>query len=126
MLFPDRDPDGGLVELDSRTAENLREDGGAMVGTASRTDPFHVRTVNAENMIEEVDRSGELLQAVAAQGIDAVISVVGARALRILFKLHRKGLKTVCIPESVENDVADTLLSYGFNSALSYAAETPA
>jgi 6-phosphofructokinase 1 len=124
VLFPDRYLDGGLVELDALRADNLRDDGGAMLGTAGRADPFHVRTVNAENMVEEVDRSDELLQAVAAQGIDAVISVVGARALSILFKLHRKGLKTVCIPESVENDVAETLLSYGFNSALSYAAET--
>jgi 6-phosphofructokinase 1 len=124
VLFPDRYLDGGLVELDSLTAENLRDDNGAMLGTAGRTDPFHVRTVNAETMIEEVDRSDELLQAVSARGIDAVISVVGARALSILFKLHRKGLKTVCIPESVENDVAETLLSYGFNSALSYVAET--
>ena len=124
LMFPDRYPGGGLVELDGLMTENMDEDLGAVLGTASGTDPFHVRTVNAENMIEEVDRSDELTKAVDARGIDAVISVVSPRALSILFKLHRKGLKTVCIPESVENDVAETLLSYGFNSALSYAAET--
>lgn len=124
LMFPDRYPGGGLVELHASMTENMDQDLGAVLGTASRTDPFHVRTVNAENMIEEVDRADELMQAVSAHGIDAVISVVSPRALSILFKLHRKGLKTVCIPESVENDVAETLLSYGFNSALSFAAET--
>ena len=39
-------------------------------------------------------------------------------------KLHRKGLKTVCVPMSVENDVAVTLLSFGFKSALSFTVET--
>ena len=55
--------------------------------------------------------------------IDAVISVVGSRALSILWKLSRKGLRTVCVPKSVENDVAATALSFGFNSALSFVAE---
>ena len=52
-----------------------------------------------------------------------MISVCGMRALSILFKLHRKGLKTVCVPKSVENDIAATQLSFGFNSALSFATE---
>ena len=88
------------------------------------TDPFHVRTINAENAVEEVDRSEELLQTIRAQEIDAVISwVVGGSCSSILFKLHRQGLKTICVPKSVENDIAATQLSFGFNSALSFATE---
>lgn len=124
LLFPDRYPDGGLVELTPETVENSSGSDSATLGTAGRTDPFHVRSVNEENIIEEVDRSDDLLRAIRAENIDAVISVVGPRALGILLKLHRKGLKMVCIPESVENDVVDTLLSFGFNSALSCAVET--
>ena len=33
-----------------------------------------------------------------------LISVVGGRGLSILYKLHRKGLNTVCVPRSIEND----------------------
>src|SRR5512147_1947969 len=124
LLFPDRYPDGGLLRLAPEVAQSLLAGGNAILGNATRTDPFHVRQVNAENMVEEVDRSGDLLARIAAEKIDAVISVVGPRALSILFKLHRQGLKTVCIPMSVENDVAATLLSFGFNSALSFAVET--
>src|SRR5512143_3754475 len=110
LLAPGRYPDGGLLTLTPQMVENLSAGGGAILGNATRTDPFRVRQVNAENMVEEVDRSGEK--------IDAVISVVGPRALSILFRLHRQGLKTVCVPTSVENDVAATQLSFGFNSAL--------
>src|SRR5512136_2860050 len=123
LLAPDRYPDGGLLTLTPQIVENLSAGGPAILGNATRTDPFRVRQVNAENQVEEVDRSGELIAKISAQKIDAVISVVGPRALSILFRLHRQGLRTVCVPTSVENDVAATQLSFGFNSALSFTVD---
>ncbi len=123
LLLPDRYPDGGVKTLTPATVEDLTGATGCILGTAARSDPFHVRTINAENMVEEVDRSDELLGIIQKEKIEAVISVVGARALSILWKLSRKGLKTVCIPKSVENDVAATMLSFGFNSGLSFVAD---
>ncbi len=123
LLFPDRYPEGGVLTLTPQIMENLSANGGAILGNATRTDPFRVRRVNAENMVEEVDRSGELIARIAAEKIDAIISVVGPRALSILFRLHRQGLRTVCVPTSVENGVAATQLSFGFNSALSFAVD---
>jgi 6-phosphofructokinase 1 len=55
--------------------------------------------------------------------IDALISVVGGQGLSILYKLHRKGLNTVCIPRSIDNDIASTAVSFGFNSALTLTIE---
>jgi 6-phosphofructokinase len=43
--------------------------------------------------------------------------------MTIFHKLHRKGLNTVCIPRSIENDIAATAVSFGFNSALSFTIE---
>ncbi len=123
LLFPERYREGGLLELFPQLLEYSSATGGAILGNATRTDPFRVRQVNPENMVEEVDRSGELIAKLAAEKIDAVISVVGPQALSILFRLHRQGLKTVCVPTSVENDVAVTQLSFGFNSALSFAVD---
>jgi 6-phosphofructokinase 1 len=74
-------------------------------------------------MVQEVDMSGHLLERLKEEKIDALISVVGGRGLSILYKLHRKGLNTVCIPRSIENDIAATMVSYGFNSALSFTIE---
>lgn len=123
VLFPERYPEGGLLELSPQIVSDLSAGGSAILGNATRTDPFRVRQVNAENMVEEVDRSGDLIARLSAERIEAVISVVGPRALSILFRLHRQGLKTVCVPTSVENDVAATQLSFGFNSALSFAVD---
>lgn len=123
LLFPERYPQGGLLPLTLQTVENLSGQTGCILGTAAHSDPFHVRSVSAEQMVEEVDRSDELLDMIKKERIDAVVSVVGARALSILWKLSRKGLRTVCVPKSAENDVAATSLSFGYNSTLSFVAD---
>ena len=70
-----------------------------------------------------MDLSDEVLKRLQAENIDGLVSAVGAEGLEILHKLHRKGLHTVCIPRSIENDIAGTALSFGFNSALSTTIE---
>ena len=52
LLFPDRYPDGGLVPLTDRA--------GDVLGNATRTNPFCVRHVTAENEVEEVDLDPDL------------------------------------------------------------------
>jgi len=124
LLFPERYGDSGLVPLGRDLAERMLVASGSVLGTAARSDPFHVRIADSDGMLGEVDRSDALLEMLRAQGIDAVISVAGTRALSILLKLSRKGLNTVVVPKSIENDMAATDLSFGFSSALSFAAET--
>jgi 6-phosphofructokinase len=123
LLHPDRYPDGGLVPLSPQLAENLDPAAGGILGQSARVDPFHVRTVNADDMVEEVDMSDELLKRLQAERIDALIAVVGGRGMSIFHKLHRKGVNAVCIPRSIENDIAATAVSFGFNSALSFTIE---
>jgi 6-phosphofructokinase len=123
LMHPERYPDGGLVSLGPQLAESLDPGGGGILGQSGRVDPFHVRTIDEDDMVQEVDTSDELLEALKAERIDAVISVVGGRGLSILYKLHRKGLSTVCIPRSIENDIAATSVSFGFNSALSFTID---
>jgi len=123
VLHPDRYPDGGLLTLSPQLIENLDPAGGSILGQSVRVDPFNVRTINEDEMVDEVDMSDHLLKTLKAEKIDALISIVGGRGLSILYKLHRKGLKTVCIPRSIENDIAATMVSFGFNSALSVTIE---
>ena len=71
----------------------------------ARVDPLHDRQVNEDNLAEEVDMSDHLLERLKEEKIDALISVVGGRGLSILYKLHRKGINTVCITRSGEKFV---------------------
>jgi len=119
LLFPERYPDDGIATIDSGALDTLASGGTPLLGSGMHSDPFRVRTINSENQVEEMDRSDELLRKISDLGIRAVISVVGLRPLSVLFRLHRKGLNSVCVPASVENDVAATDLSFGFNTTLS-------
>jgi 6-phosphofructokinase len=123
LLHPDHYTDGGLVKLTPEIIENLDPYAGSILGQSDREDPFNVRKINEFDMIEEVDMSDELLKKLIAENIDAVLAVVGVRGLSIFYKLHCKGLNTVCIPRSVENEISSTALSFGFNSTLSLNIE---
>ena len=123
LLHPGDHPDAGLVLLDRQLVENLDPAARGVLGQSPRVDPFHVRQVNEDNLVEEVDMSDRLLERLKEEKIDALISVVSGRGLSILYKLHRKGINTVCIPRSIENDIAATMVSFGFNSALSFTIE---
>jgi len=121
LLFPSRYRDEGLVPLTPELVELLATGSVAVLGSNPRTDPFRVQSLNADNLVEEVDRSDELLKTIRDHGIDGVISIVSHQAMCVLYRLHRKGLKVICIPKSIENDLAATQLSFGYNSALSFA-----
>jgi 6-phosphofructokinase 1 len=108
LLEPGDYPDGGLFTLSPQWAEVLDPAASSVLGQSPRVDPFHMRQVDEDGMIEEVDRSDELLAAMQEQRIDALVSVVGVRGLSVLYKLHRK---------------ASTMVSFGFNSALSFTIE---
>lgn len=128
LLIPEKYPGGGFLELTPSVVENLNGSG-SIVGTGARTDPFRARHITPENAVEEVDRSDELLGLLKKESVDAVIGIVGASAITglhaatVMLKLHRKGLRTVCIPKSAENDVAGTPFAFGYNSILSHTVE---
>jgi len=123
LLNPDSFPEGGLVPITPRLIEGLDSSSGSVLGQSGYVDPFNVRRINEDEMVEEVDLSDELLKRLKAEKMDAVISVVGGQGMSILYKLHCKGLSTVCIPRAIENDIASTMVSFGFNSALSFTIE---
>jgi 6-phosphofructokinase 1 len=123
LLEPDDYPDGGLVPLPPQSVEFMDPAASGVLDQSAWVNPFHMRQIDDDGMVEEVDRSDELLAALQEQGIDALVSVVSGRGMSVLYKLHRKGLNVVCIPRSIENDIAATMVSFGFNSALSFTIE---
>ena len=122
LLHPEKYPNGGLIPIDPRVL-NMDPNTSSVLGQSSRIDPFNVRTINELEMVEEVDMSDELLKTLKAEHIDAVISIVGGRGLSILYQLHKKGLNAVCVPRSIENEIASTSVSFGFNTALTFTIE---
>ncbi len=123
VLNPDQYAEGGLLPLSPALVDTLDPSGSRLLGMSRRVDPFQVRCEDEYGMLEERDLSDQLLATFKTEGINAVISVVGMQGLSILYKLNQKGLNTICVPRSIENDIASTLVSFGFNSTLSFTIE---
>ena len=123
LLQHDEYPDGGLLTVTPELAESLDPAASSVLGQSPREDPFNMRAIDDDGMVQEVDRSDDLLLAFRRHNIDGLVSLVGGAGLSILYKLQRKGLNAVCIPRSLENDIAATMVSLGFNSALSFTIE---
>ncbi len=86
--------------------------GGTNLGT-SRTNPFSTRH----------DRSETLLRNIRDLGIDVVVAIGGEDTLGVAYRLHRLGVRTVGIPKTIDNDLAGTAYSLGYDSAVNVIME---
>ncbi len=115
-------PDG-VVRLTSASVRGITHLGGTILGTTNRGDPLRWARTNADGEIVEIDRSHELLAAFEDRGIDALVAVGGDGSLRIAAGLARKGLKVVGVPKTIDNDLASTVVTFGFNTAVQTATD---
>ena len=120
---------GGLIGED-RVVSLARNDvrgithlGGTILGTTNRGDPFHWPVRQPDGSVVEVDRSDDVLAAFQAHGFDALITIGGDGSLRIAQKLHQKGLAVVGVPKTIDNDVSGTVMTFGFDTAVSTATD---
>jgi ATP-dependent phosphofructokinase / diphosphate-dependent phosphofructokinase len=123
LLYPDRYPDGGLIRLTPAGVERIAHLGGTILGTTNRGNPFRVLEPQPDGTTREVDRSPALLEAIRGQGIEALIAVGGDGSLAIANSLHEKGLRLVGVPKTIDNDLDATVMTFGYNSAVSFATE---
>lgn len=97
--------------------------GGTILGTTNRGNPFHFPQRQSDGRLVEVDRSDELLQRLAAAKVDALVTVGGDGSLGIAHELHRKGLRVVGVPKTIDNDLDKTFTTFGFDTAVAFATE---
>ncbi|MDW8327376.1 MAG: ATP-dependent 6-phosphofructokinase [Anaerolineales bacterium] len=123
LLFPERYPQGGVVSLTYNTVRGITHLGGTIIGTTNRSNPlrFPVKMPNGE--VREVDRSDELIQRFALHEIDALISIGGDGSLTIANALYQKGLRVIGVPKTIDNDLDQTVITFGFDTAVSFAVD---
>ena len=123
LLAPERFPQGGLVALTHERVRGISHLGGTILGTTNKGDPFHFPVRNPDGTMGERDRSDELIECFARAGIDALVTVGGDGSLSIAHELHRKGLRVVGVPKTIDNDLDKTFTTFGFDTAVGFATE---
>ncbi|MEZ0397220.1 MAG: ATP-dependent 6-phosphofructokinase [Anaerolineales bacterium] len=113
---------GGVFPLDLTAVRGILPRGGTILGTANRGNPFARKVIrNGKETIEDV--SDQVVDAIRALDLDALIVIGGDGTLHIALELGAKGVPVVGVPKTIDNDVGGTEVTFGFDTALTIATE---
>jgi phosphofructokinase-like protein len=118
-------PDGfdGLIwpeksfELTLDRVSGILPRGGTILGTTNRGNPFQYKTEeNGEEIVRDI--SDQVIANSRQLGIDAIVTIGGDGSQKIGYELFQKGMKTVGVPKTIDNDLSATEVTFGFDTAL--------
>ena len=103
--------------LEEADVADILDQGGTVLGTHNRADPFH----DVEH--GGADRCDEVLAHARTRGLDAVLAIGGDGTMDIAARLHARGLPVIGVPKTIDNDLPHTERTFGFDSAVAVVAE---
>ena len=113
-----------FVKLDSKTnASGLLHRGGTIIGTSNNTNVFNHKVVNENGEVEYKDLSDVCIQNLKNAGIDCLFTLGGDGTQKSSRDFSLKGVNCIGVPKTIDNDVADTDITFGYNTAVSIATE---
>jgi phosphofructokinase-like protein len=112
-----------VVSLTRDSVRGIAHMGGTILRATNRGNPFKWPRKKADGTFEEVDRSDELIANARQLGIEATIAIGGDGTLAIADQLSDKGLSIIGVPKTIDNDVAGTITTFGFDTAVNTALE---
>ena len=112
-----------VIKLTADTVKGIGSLGGTILRTTNRGSPFAYPVQQPDGTWLEIDRSDELVENARNLGIEAIISIGGDGSLKIASQLQAKGMRIICVPKTIDNDVAGTVTTFGFDTAVNTAME---
>jgi 6-phosphofructokinase 1 len=123
LLVPEIDGEPGLVALTSETISGITHLGGTILGTTTRGNPFGLEVRTPDGTWGSEDRSEEIIRRFREAEIDALVAIGGDGSLRIAHILFQQGLRVVGVPKTIDNDLAATDVTFGFQTAVEVATD---
>ncbi|MCO4101716.1 6-phosphofructokinase [Gemmatimonas sp.] len=112
-----------IVPLTADSVRGIAGQGGTIIKTTNRGSPFAYPILQPDGRYKNIDRSDELVENARNLGIEAIISIGGDGSLKIAQQLQAKGVRVVSVPKTIDNDVAGTITTFGFDTAVNTAME---
>jgi len=123
ILFRERYPEGGVFRLTRESVRGIGRLGGTILGSTNKGNPLHFPMLMPDGTMKDSDRTGEILEFFAMKELDALVSIGGDGSLTIANALHKKGLRVVGVPKTIDNDLDKTFTTFGFDTAVGFATE---
>jgi 6-phosphofructokinase 1 len=102
--------------------KDILDRGGTILGSSNRANPFAYKFKENGKIITE-DRSPFLIENLKSIEIDALVIIGGDGSLSIANQLSKMGVHLVGVPKTIDNDLAATDITFGFDTAINTATE---
>jgi len=104
-------------KLQIEDVSGLIDRGGTILGTTNRFNPFEV-LVDKDGEKKNRDMTDRIRDTLTMHGIDALIVIGGRNSIAVAFELSNRGIPLIVVPKTIENDVPETDMSFGFMTAV--------
>lgn len=115
--------DEPFIKLDEQSVRGITLQGGTILGTANRGNPFEMPYQKEDGSWDTKDVSDHLVETFEDYGIDALVAIGGDGSMNIASQLIRKGLNIVGVPKTIDNDIYGCDITLGFDTAIDIATE---
>jgi 6-phosphofructokinase 1 len=112
-----------IVQLTPEKVAGIMAHGGTILGTTNKGDPFHRPYERPDGTVAFRDESDKVVDNFRRLGFDVLVAVGGDGSLSLAHKLSQKGLPFVGVPKTIDNDLAKTQQTFGFDTAVTTATE---
>lgn len=111
-----------FVNLKLDDVSGILDEGGTILGTSNIHNPLKFK-VEKDGNVEIKDMTERIKNNMEMFGIEGLICIGGDSTIYIAGKLSESGINIICIPKTIDNDIAGTDISSGFSTAVSIVTE---
>ena len=115
--------DGGLKPLTIPDVRGILPEGGTILGTANRGNPFLRKQIGPSGEPIYVDILEEMVERIHELDVDGIIAIGGDGTLGGSLKLIERDCLIVGVPKTIDNDLGGTDQTFGFDTALNTATD---
>ena len=115
--------DNNYIRLDGNPATSgLLPKGGAILGSSLHTNIFNLKVIEDGKEVYK-DLSEVCIQNLKKDGIDCLFTLGGDSTQKSARDFSLRGINVIGVPKTIDNDVACTDQTFGYNTAVSVATE---
>lgn len=112
-----------IVHLTPEKVTHIANTGGTIIGTTNKGNPFKLPVTNEAGEVELRDVSDRIVENFKKLCFDCLIAVGGDGSIKIAYELSKKGIPVICVPKTIDNDLGETVITFGFDTAVSIATD---
>ena len=104
-------------------ASGILQKGGSIIGSSTHANVFNYKVENEKGEEEYKDLSSICIENIKKDGFDCLFTLGGDGTQKSARDFSTKGINVIGVPKTIDNDVACTEITFGYNTAVSVAME---